>query len=220
MTSFISGIDAESLSKEPSNNGEVYTSEEKMLAYLLQNRFGVEIWDDSAIQTARRVLKYWDEMAANLSGPAFDVPGQATLPFDFKVFESEYSQMILVGDIEFSSCCVHHMLPIIGVVHIAYIPNQLVCGLSKIPRLVEFWASRPQVQEKLMGQIAKDLKERLKPMGVMVVIEANHSCMQCRGIKAHNGMMKTSLPLGVFLSNPAARSEFFSLLCSRRGERS
>lgn len=203
-----------------SSNGREYTSEEKMLAYLLNKRFGDQVWDDSAIETARRVLKYWDEMAAHIKGPAFDVPGEVVLPFDFKVFPAEGSQMVLVGDIEFSSCCVHHMLPIIGVVHIAYIPNQLVCGLSKIPRLVEFWASRPQVQEKLTSQIAKDLKERLKPMGVMVVIEANHSCMQCRGIKAHNGMMKTSLPLGVFLSNPAARSEFFNLLCSHRGERS
>jgi GTP cyclohydrolase I len=187
------------------------------MAEILKAKFGNHIWDDSAEETARRLLGYYDEMSQYLEGRKPVEPGLAELPFSFTTFEAEDKQMIMVANIEFASMCQHHMLPIIGVAHVAYIPNQIQVGLSKIPRLVEFWSKRPQVQERLTGQIAKDLNKRLHPMGVMVVVEAQHSCLCARGIRSHNGMMITSLPLGVFLSNPSAREEYFNLL--NRSER-
>lgn len=190
-------------------------SDVDLLEQILLRQFGKEAFDDSAAETARRIIGYWTEMSQHLQGRMPVAPGLAELPFNFTTFPPESSQMILVDNIDFASCCSHHMLPIIGVAHVAYIPSQLQVGLSKIPRLVKFWAERPQVQERLTAQIAKDLKIRLQPMGVMVVIEAQHSCMCGRGVRTHNGMMRTSLPLGVFLSNPAARDEFFNLLRSR-----
>lgn len=188
------------------------TDDAELLEGILQRRFGSQTFDDSPAETARRILAYWDEMSQHLVGRMPVAPGLAELPFNFTTFPTSKKQMILVDNIDFASCCSHHMLPIIGVAHVAYIPSQLQVGLSKIPRLVRFWATRPQVQEQLGEQIAEDMHKRLHPMGVMVVIEAQHSCMCGRGVRAHNGMMRTSLPIGVFLSNPAAREEMFNLL--------
>lgn len=180
------------------------------LAALLADMFGDTCWDDSVDETAQRVMKYWREMSE--FSHRDDIPGEAELPFKCTVFPATAKQMVLVNDIEFASLCAHHLLPFIGRVHVAYIPSELQIGLSKIPRLVDFWAKRPQVQENLTYQIAEDLKKRLKAQGVMVVVEAQHTCMCARGVRKHNGMMRTSLPLGVFLSNPAARDEMFHLL--------
>jgi GTP cyclohydrolase I len=123
---------------------------------------------------------------------------------------------VVVKEIEFSSVCAHHLLPFYGSAHVAYIPNKLAVGLSKIPRLVDYWASRPQLQERLTDQIAHDLKRRLEAHGVAVVIEARHTCMACRGVRKHNGAMVTSSMLGVFLTASEARQEFLSLI-SREG---
>lgn len=189
---------------------------EARLASLLGDVFGETIWDDSVHETARRVIRAWEEYAQHTHGS--QVPGEVELPFKFTTFpiKSGEKQMVLVNDIEFSSMCAHHLLPFVGRAHIAYLPAELKVGLSKIPRLVDYWASRPQIQEQLTGQIAHDLKARLRAQGVMVVVEAQHTCMCARGVRKHNGMMRTSLPTGVFLSSQAARDEFFHLLALAR----
>lgn len=187
---------------------------EDNLVEVLKAKFGLDCWDDSVEDTARRVLRYWDEMSQFKGQPA--VPGEVQLPFEFTVFKQDGGQMICVPNIEFSSLCAHHLLPFKGTAHVAYISHKLKVGLSKIPRLVDFWAARPQMQERLTEQIAKDLKARLEPHGVMVVIEATHTCMACRGVRKHNGAMITALPTGVYLSNPAARDEFFAYIAPYR----
>lgn len=199
-----------------------YTDEETWaatLTNLLTDIFGHNIWDDGALMTSKRVLRYWQEMAQHLNPKGgSDKPGEVQLPFGFTTFEAEKGQMICVPNIEFASLCAHHLMPFSGVVHMAYVSNEVQVGLSKIPRLVDYWAQRPQVQERLTWQIASDLKARLKPHGVMVVIEASHTCMSCRGVRKHNGAMVTSLPVGVFLSNPSARDEFYAHVSAfRRG---
>jgi GTP cyclohydrolase I len=171
------------------------------LADMLTDIFGVEAFDDGAAQTARRVFEMWQEFAP-----------EHEIPFKFTTFECTDPQMIVCDHIEFSSLCAHHLLPFYGYAHVAYIPAKLQVGLSKIPRLVKWLAKRPQVQEQLTAQIANEMKHRLDAHGVMVVVEARHTCMSCRGVEAHNGMMRTSLPKGVFLSSPAARDEFFELI--------
>lgn len=181
---------------------------EDNLVEVLRAKFGDLCWDDGVEATARRVIRYWEEMGLYSKEEA--KPGEAVLPFEFTTFKADASQMVCVPGIEFSSMCAHHLLPFMGRAHVAYIPGDLQVGLSKIPRLVDFWAQRPQVQERLTEQIAKDIKARLKPHGVMVFIEASHSCMACRGVRKHNGAMVTSLPIGVFISSSAAREEFFA----------
>lgn len=163
--------------------------------------FPDSVWDDSAAETARRVLGYWTEF----------VP-EAEPTFKFTTFQAAKSQMILVGDIEFASLCAHHLLPFTGKIHIGYIANDVQVGLSKIPRLVNYWARRPQVQEQLTAQLLHDLRERLGTKDVIVVCEARHTCVSARGTRLHNGVMRTSLPSGLFMSSPPARAEFLSLL--------
>jgi GTP cyclohydrolase I len=116
--------------------------------------------------------------------------------------------MVLVRDIEFYSLCEHHLLPFIGRAHVAYLPRDSVVGLSKIPRLVDMFAHRLQVQERMTRQIAQFLQESLKPIGVGVVIEGLHLCATMRGVKKHDARMTTSAMLGYFRKNPATRQEF------------
>lgn len=175
------------------------------LVKILKTMFPEEVWDDSAERTAQRVLKVWKDY----------VP-QQELPFVFTTFPADVNQMIVVKDIEFASLCAHHLLPFTGFAHVGYVPNELMVGLSKIPRLVDYWAKRPTVQEYLTAQIAKDLKHRLAAMGVGVVIEARHMCMVCRGVRKHSGAMVTSEMRGIFLTAPAARSEFLSVIGRNR----
>jgi GTP cyclohydrolase I len=118
--------------------------------------------------------------------------------------------MVLVKDIEFYSMCEHHMLPFIGRAHVAYIPNGKVLGLSKIPRVVDMYARRLQVQERMTRQVADFFKELLQPQGVGVVIEAMHLCSMMRGVKKHNARMTTSAMHGAFRANPATRQEFLA----------
>jgi GTP cyclohydrolase I len=118
--------------------------------------------------------------------------------------------MVLVRDIEFYSLCEHHMLPFIGRAHIAYIPAGKVIGLSKIPRIVDMYARRLQVQERMTRQIADILQETLQPQGVAVVVEAMHMCSMMRGVKKHNARMTTSAMHGGFRSNPSTRQEFLA----------
>lgn len=124
------------------------------------------------------------------------------------LFHVKYDEMVLVRDIEFYSLCEHHMLPFIGRAHVAYIPNGTVIGLSKIPRIVDMFARRLQVQERMTRQIADFIRDLLQPQGVAVVVEGLHLCMMMRGVKKHNARMTTSAMHGAFRANLATRQEF------------
>jgi len=124
------------------------------------------------------------------------------------IFDVQYDEMVIVRDIEFYSLCEHHMLPFIGRAHVAYIPNGKVLGLSKIPRIVDMYARRLQVQERMTRQIADFLRDLLKPQGVAVVVEAMHLCSMMRGVKKHDARMVTSAMHGAFRANLATREEF------------
>ena len=130
-------------------------------------------------------------------------------------FKEEYRQMVLVKDIELYSLCEHHMLPFYGKAHVAYIPNGYITGLSKIARVVESFARRLQVQERLTVQIRDCIQEALNPMGVAVVIEASHMCMQMRGVEKQGSATTTSAFTGVFLSHPPTRQEFMTLISNK-----
>lgn len=127
------------------------------------------------------------------------------------LFKEEYSQMVIVKDIDFYSLCEHHMLPFWGKVHVAYIPNGYITGLSKIPRVVDVFSRRLQVQERLTLQIKECIQDTLKPLGVMVVIEAQHMCMQMRGVQKQNSLTTTSDFTGAF-NQAKTREEFISLI--------
>ena len=127
-------------------------------------------------------------------------------------FREEYKQMVLVKDIEFYSLCEHHMLPFYGRAHVAYIPDGYITGLSKIARVVECFARRLQVQERLTVEIRNCIQEALHPMGVAVVIEASHMCMQMRGIEKQQSATTTSAFTGIFLSDHRTRGEFMNLI--------
>ena len=124
------------------------------------------------------------------------------------IFEVKYDEMVLVRDVEFYSLCEHHMLPFIGRVHVAYLPNGKVLGLSKIPRIVDLFAHRLQVQERMTRQIADFIRDALHPQGVGVVVEAMHLCMSMRGVRKQNARMTTSAMHGAFRANLATRQEF------------
>ena len=133
------------------------------------------------------------------------------------MFVEDYDEMVIVKDIDFSSLCEHHLLPFIGKVHVAYMPQRKIVGLSKIPRLVEMFSRRLQVQERLTTQIANTLNEALQPRGVAVVVEAVHLCMLMRGVEKQNSRAITSAMLGAFRERPETRAEFMELIKSSRG---
>ncbi|TAK11014.1 MAG: GTP cyclohydrolase I FolE [Acidobacteria bacterium] len=128
------------------------------------------------------------------------------------LFSVEYNEMVIVRDIDFYSLCEHHMLPFFGKAHVAYIPNGKVVGLSKIPRIVDVFARRLQVQERLTSQIAECLTDSVKPMGVAVVMEASHLCKAMRGVEKQNSVTVTSAMRGVFHSDARTRQEFLQLI--------
>jgi GTP cyclohydrolase IA len=131
------------------------------------------------------------------------------------MFTEDYSQMVLVKDIELFSMCEHHMLPFFGKAHVAYVPNGRIVGLSKVPRVVDAYARRLQVQERLTNEIRDCMQETLQPLGVAVVIEASHLCMQMRGIQKQNSVTTTSAFTGIFLDDNRTREEFIQLIQAR-----
>ncbi len=131
------------------------------------------------------------------------------------MFKEDYKQMVIVKDIEIYSLCEHHMLPFIGKAHVAYIPDGYIIGLSKVPRVVDAYARRLQVQERLTTQIKDCIQDTLQPLGVAVVIEAHHLCMMMRGIQKQNSVSTTSDFTGVFMNNDKTRAEFIHLLDSK-----
>ena len=131
------------------------------------------------------------------------------------LFTVDYSEMVIVKDIDFYSLCEHHLLPFFGKCHVAYIPQQKVIGLSKIPRLVDVFARRLQVQERLTHQIAEVIDDRISPLGVAVVVEGTHLCMSMRGVEKQNSFAVTSAMLGAFRDNARTRTEFLELIKRR-----
>ncbi|HET7685965.1 MAG TPA: GTP cyclohydrolase I FolE [Candidatus Limnocylindria bacterium] len=155
--------------------------------------------------TPHRVRRMYDELAGG-----YRVDPDALL--NGATFEVEYDEMVVVRDIEFFSLCEHHLLPFIGKAHVGYLPKGRVIGLSKIPRIVDMYAQRLQVQERLTVQVADFLMERLEPKGVGCVIEATHLCTMMRGVKKQEATMVTSSMLGTFRRDPRTRGEFLGLI--------
>ncbi len=156
-------------------------------------------------KTPERVARAWQFLTQGYQQNHREVLASA-------LFEEAYSEMILVRDIEVYSLCEHHMLPFFGKAHVAYIPNGRIVGLSKIPRVVDIFARRLQVQERLTVQIRDAIEEVLHPLGVAVVIEAQHLCMIMRGVQKQHSITTTSAMSGEFLSNQATREEFMRLI--------
>lgn len=156
-------------------------------------------------RTPHRVAKMYDEILAGYHVDPVKLVNDA-------LFDVEYDEMIVVKDIEYFSLCEHHMLPFYGRAHVAYIPGEKIIGLSKIPRIVEMFARRLQVQERLTRQIAGLIDEILQPQGVAVVVEGSHMCSMMRGVKKEHPRMVTSTMLGSFKENPMTRNEFLEHL--------
>jgi GTP cyclohydrolase I len=133
------------------------------------------------------------------------------------LFTVDYSEMVIVKDIDFYSLCEHHLLPFFGKVHVAYIPQEKVIGLSKVPRLVDVFSRRLQVQERLTNQIAQTIDQKITPLGVAVVVEATHLCMSMRGVEKQNSFAITSAMLGAFRDSARTRAEFLELIKHHQG---
>lgn len=156
---------------------------------------------DGLRRTPQRIARMYAELMAGYRVDPVALVNDA-------LFEVKYDEMVIVRDIEFYSLCEHHLLPFLGRVHVAYLPNGKVLGLSKIPRIVDMFARRLQVQERLTRQIADFLRDLLHPLGVGVVVEALHLCMMMRGVQKHDARMTTSAMHGAFRVNLATRQEF------------
>lgn len=162
---------------------------------------------EGLLKTPNRVFKAFKHLTNGYDKNVKEILNDA-------LFESSNNEMVLVRDIEFYSLCEHHLLPFFGRVHVAYIPDKKVVGLSKIPRLVEVFARRLQIQEQLTEQIAQALMENVAAKGVGVVIEARHMCVEMRGVQKVNSTTSTSALRGLFLKNEKTRKEFFELINS------
>jgi GTP cyclohydrolase I len=169
---------------------------------------GLDPLDPNLKETDARVAKMYLEMFHGLSEGA--EPKVTVFPN-----EEHYTAMVMEKDIPFYSLCAHHFVPFYGHAHIAYVPNDKIVGLSKMPRILEFYARRPQLQERLTEQVATFLAEKLNPQGAMVVIEARHLCVEMRGVKKPGAVTVTSAIRGIFFNRPV-REEFLDLL-NRRG---
>ncbi|MCL2206696.1 MAG: GTP cyclohydrolase I FolE [Fibromonadales bacterium] len=157
-------------------------------------------------KTPERVAKMYSELLCNINCEEKEEDVLATQ------FVEKYDEMILLKDIPVTSICEHHFLPFTGVAHLAYVPGNRIVGLSKLARAVDFYARRPQVQERLTTQIAKLINNSLEPQGVGVVLECIHTCMTIRGVKKTGSVMFTSKLIGSFKSNATTRAEFFSMI--------
>ncbi len=161
-------------------------------------------------KTPARVAKAFQYLTSGYRTNAREILNEA-------LFTEEYDEMVVVKDIDFYSLCEHHMLPFFGKCHIAYMPSRKIVGLSKMPRLVDMFSRRLQVQERLTTQIAQTIDEVLQPRGVAVVIEALHMCMLMRGVEKQNSKAVTSAMLGAFRERPETRAEFMELIKARGG---
>ena len=180
---------------------------EKIAAHVREilKLLGEDTEREGLLKTPERVAKAMQFMTKGYAQDGVEIIKSA-------IFDEEYQQMVLIKDIELYSSCEHHMLPFIGKAHVAYIPNGKITGLSKIARVVETYARRLQVQERLTVQIRDCIQEALNPLGVAVVIEATHACMQIRGVQKSNAVTTTSAFSGAFLSSARTRNEFLNLI--------
>jgi GTP cyclohydrolase I len=169
--------------------------------YNILENIGEEPQREGLLRTPERVARMFDELTEGYHVNAEKMINGA-------LFDVDYDEMVIVKDIDFYSLCEHHLLPFYGQAHVAYIPNGKVIGLSKIPRIVEMFARRLQIQEQMTSQIANFLQSTLNPQGVAVVVEGMHMCSMMRGVKKANARMKTSKMLGAFKDQAAVRSEF------------
>ena len=179
----------------------------KELVRELLERLGEDPTREGLARTPDRVARSLAELTGGYAQTVAEVVGTG-------VFSEEASEMILVKDIEFYSLCEHHMLPFYGRMHVAYIPDGKIIGLSKIPRIVDVFARRLQVQERMTGQIAEAIEEVLQPKGVGVVAYAHHLCMMMRGVQKQNSSAMTSCLRGSFRDDHATRAEFMALVGS------
>jgi GTP cyclohydrolase I len=184
---------------------------ERLIAEML-NALGEDAKREGLAKTPHRVAKSLEFLTSGYRQDARAILNDA-------IFNERYSEMVIVKDIDFYSMCEHHMLPFFGRAHVAYIPNGKIVGLSKIPRLVEVFSRRLQVQERMTQQIADTLYAALNPDGVGVVVEARHMCMMMRGVEKQNSSATTSAMLGVFRDDVKTRSEFLTLLGSTLGSK-
>ncbi len=171
----------------------------------LLSRIGEDPTRDGLLDTPKRMAKSMAFLTRGYTMDANEVLHNA-------LFDVEYDEMVIVKDIEFYSMCEHHLLPFFGRAHVAYVPNGKVIGLSKIPRLVDMFARRLQVQERLTRQISDAIEEAIAPQGVGVILEAQHLCMMMRGVEKQHSHTVTSAMLGVFKTQLQTRNEFLSLV--------
>lgn len=175
--------------------------------YNILENIGEEPQREGLLRTPERVARMFNELTEGYHVNAEEMINGA-------LFDVDYDEMVIVKDIDFYSLCEHHLLPFYGQAHVAYIPNGKVIGLSKIPRIVEMFARRLQIQEQMTSQIANFLQSTLNPQGVAVVVEGMHMCSMMRGVKKANARMKTSKMLGAFKDQAAVRSEFIEQVSS------
>jgi GTP cyclohydrolase I len=182
---------------------------ERLVEQMLKE-LGEDAHREGLEKTPTRVAAAMRYLTSGYAKDAHDILNDA-------LFVEEYDEMVIVKDIDVTSLCEHHLLPFIGKCHVAYMPRKKIVGLSKIPRLVDMYARRLQVQERLTTQIANTLNEVLQPRGVAVVIEAVHLCMLMRGVEKQNSKAVTSAMLGGFRDRPETRAEFMELIKAGRG---
>ena len=172
---------------------------------LLLESIGEESDREGLIKTPHRVAKSWEFLTKGYHAKIEDIINGA-------IFHEKYDEMVTINNIDFYSVCEHHLIPFFGKAHVAYIPNGKVVGLSKIPRIVDAFARRLQVQERMTHQIAETLNEFLSPKGVAVVVEAQHMCMQMRGVEKQNSHATTSSMTGLFREDERTRKEFLDII--------
>jgi GTP cyclohydrolase I len=177
---------------------------ENLIKEMLE-KLGEDPQREGLVKTPERVARAWKEITAGYEQDPGEMVRSAT-------FRAEGQEMVIVNDIDFYSVCEHHMLPFFGKAHVAYIPNGKIVGLSKIARVVEAYARRLQVQERMTAQIATCLTDNLKPLGVAVTLHAQHLCMMMRGIQKQNSYAVTSEMQGCFQNDPKTRAEFLTLI--------
>ena len=191
----------DNLTKEGITNSGIDADAVRSAVSSLISAFGENPKREGLVRTPERVARMYTELLSGYHADPEKIVNDA-------LFEVNYDEMVIVRDIEFYSLCEHHMLPFMGRVHVAYLPSGKVLGLSKIPRIVDMFSRRLQVQERMTRQIADFIRDTLNPHGVAVVVEGLHLCMMMRGVRKHNARMTTSAMHGAFRANPATRQEF------------
>ena len=181
----------------------------KKLIYNLLIQIGEDPDREGIVKTPERVARAWDYFTSGYTQKLDSIINNA-------IFSEDYDEMVTIKDIDYFSLCEHHLLPFFGKAHVSYIPDGKIIGLSKIPRLVEMYVRRLQVQERMTQQIAEALNSALSPKGVAVVLEGQHMCMQMRGVEKQNSYATTSFMTGLFRKDARTREEFLNIISMKR----